>query len=121
MRKIFITVKNQFDDLHCYPGAPEQVGYLTSLHRHTFMITSTIQVFHEDRELEFYMVKDYIDTLTTKIRNMDMSKSCENIAVFILDNLKQTYGDNRFYRISCSEDGWNEATVEQESIVMEAE
>lgn len=113
MRKLFITVKNQFDDVHCYPNAPEEVSFLKSLHRHTFMIETTIQVFHEDRELEFYMVKDYIDTLISDIKNSDVSKSCENICVMILDKLKQKYGTERKYTISCSEDGWNKATVEE--------
>jgi hypothetical protein len=59
------------------------------------MIETTIQVFHEDRELEFYMVKDYIDTLISDIKNSDVSKSCENICVMILDKLKQKYGSHK--------------------------
>lgn len=113
MRKLFITVKNQFDDTHCYPNAPEQVSYLKNLHRHTFMIESKIEVFHEDRELEFYMVKDEIDIAITKVKELVQAKSCENIAVFILEFLKGRYGDNRDITVSCSEDGWNKATVEE--------
>ena len=112
MATIYITVKNQFDDLHCYPNAPEQVSYLRSNHRHTFMLESTLQVFHEDRELEFYMVKDYIDSILVEIKGMEINKSCENICSFVMDKLMEKYGTQRFYRISCSEDGWNKATVE---------
>ena len=114
MTKLFITVKNQFDDIHCYPNAPDEVYFLKNPHRHTFMIETTIQVFHADRELEFYMVKDYIDTLTTEIKSLQVSKSCENICTMILNKLKEKYGSNRIYRISCSEDGWNKATVEED-------
>ena len=112
MKKIYIKVKNQFDDLHCYPNAPEQVNYLRNLHRHTFMLTSTIQVFHEDRELEFYMVKDFIDTIIHSLKTIQISKSCENIASFVLTELKNKYGNNRYYKVTCSEDGWNEAIIE---------
>ena len=113
MRKLFITVKNQFDDIHCYPNAPEEVNYLKNLHRHTFMLESKIEVFHEDRELEFYMVKDFIDSIIPELKQLVSAKSCENIAVFILNSLKNKYGSNRYYEISCSEDGWNKATVEE--------
>lgn len=114
MRKLYITVKNQFDDIHCYPNAPDEVYFLKNLHRHTFVIETTIEVFHEDRELEFYMVKDYIDTLTNEIKQLQVSKSCENICTMILDKLKEKYGTTRKYIVSCSEDGWNKATVEEE-------
>lgn len=114
MKKLFIKVKNQFDDVHCYPNAPEEVNFLKNIHRHTFMLESIIQVFHEDRELEFYMVKDYIDSIIPKLKQLVNAKSCENIAVFVLNELKSKYGNNRYYKISCSEDGWNEAIVEEE-------
>lgn len=115
MKKLFVTVKNQFDDLHYYPNAPVEVSYLRNFHRHTFVLTSTIQVFHEDRELEFYMVKDFIDSVIPDLKELVAEKSCENIASFVLDTLKNKYGINRAYSISCSEDGWNTATVEEEA------
>lgn len=113
-KKYFITVKNQFDDIHCYPNAPEEVKFLQNEHRHTFMVESTIQVFHEDRELEFYIVKDFIETLIPKIKNGQISKSCENIASFILDELYSKYSvdQSREITVSVSEDGQNKATVE---------
>ena len=114
MKKLFIKVKNQFDDVHCYPNAPKEVNFLKNMHRHTFMLESMIQIFHEDRELEFYIVKDYIDSIIPKLKQLVNGKSCENIAVFVLNELKLKYGNNRYYKISCSEDGWNEAIVEEE-------
>lgn len=113
-KRYFITVKNQFDDIHCYPNAPEQVSFLKNEHRHTFMVESTIQVFHEDRELEFYIVKDFIETLIPNIKNGQISKSCENMASYILDELHSKYcqEQDRIISVSVSEDGQNKATVE---------
>ena len=113
-RKLSINVVNQFDALHKFKDAPEQVYYLKNIHRHTFIINSKIEVFHEDRELEFYMVKDYIKTLLDNIETLGDNKSCENICSYVLTNLKQKYGSNRDYCISCSEDGLNMAILEEE-------
>ena len=114
MRINYISVKNQYDDLHCYPNAPEEVAYLKSLHRHTFFIESIIQVFHEDRELEFYMVKDFIDTLIPELRMVSDNKSCENIGNIILTKLQEKYGANRRIQVEVSEDGRNKAIVTEE-------
>ena len=113
---IFITVKNQFDDVHCYPNAPEQVSFLQSLHRHTFMIETTIEVFHEDRELEFYMVKDYIDSFIPAMKQLCQNKSCENIARYVANQVIKTYCNDiqREIIVSVSEDDRNKATLKIE-------
>lgn len=112
-KKLSICVINQFDALHKFKDAPEEVSYLRNLHRHTFIVTSKIEVFHEDRELEFYMVKDYIKTLLDDTSSLGGNMSCENICSYVLQNLKNKYGTNRDYIISCSEDGQNKAILEE--------
>lgn len=114
MKRIFITVKNRFDDTHCYPNAPEEVAFLRNEHRHTFIIESMLEVFHEDRELEFYMVKDYIDSIIPELKAMLKSKSCENMCMFIIDKLQLRYNKHRYIEVSVSEDDMNKATVKIE-------
>lgn len=43
--------------MHLYPDAPEQVAFLKNLHRHVFYVELQIEVFHQDRELEFFIVR----------------------------------------------------------------
>lgn len=114
MKKIYITVRNQFDAIHKYENAPDEVDYLRNPHRHTFYITSKIQTFHEDRELEFYMVKDFIhEQIPALFDALNEKMSCENIASFIVECLTQKYCTEQFreMEISVSEDQQNEATV----------
>lgn len=54
---VFIVVKMQEEGIHCYPDAPSEVSYLSCAHRHMFHVELEIEVFDDDRELEFIMVK----------------------------------------------------------------
>lgn len=113
--KIKITVKNSFVGVHCYPNAPEEVCYLKYPHRHNFNIESTIEVFHNDRELEFYVVQDSIDRFLKNIRFTE-STSCEQIAEKVMNFLIDTYCNDKVYRdisVSVGEDGQNYCTVER--------
>ena len=117
--KTFITVKNQFEGVHKYKDAPEQVKFLRNDHRHIFVITSKIEVFHEDRELEFIIVKHLInDFLNSQIENnvwyMD-NLSCEQVATKIYTLLKNNYGFERKISVEVSEDNENSAIIEEEN------
>lgn len=114
--KTMIGVKTSFESLHCYPNAPERVSYLRNVHRHKFFVTVKIQVFHDDRELEFIIVKEDLNQFITDnlvFRDMEkfVSMSCEMMARSILNYLSTTYGDNRSYFISVYEDDENGAEL----------
>lgn len=55
-RKKTVTVRTQFESLHQWPTAPEQVSYLRHPHRHIFHVVVTANVTHGDRQVEFHMM-----------------------------------------------------------------
>ena len=107
MNKImFIKVKTQFEAVHCYPTAPVAVKHLRNKHRHTFFVSATIEVTDDNRQLEFYLVKDYLDTVVTQ-NNMN-SLSCEMICDIYYNAIERKYG-KRKVMIEVSEDNQRSA------------
>lgn len=122
MNITFIVVKNTFEGIHYYPQAPDEVKYLRQPHRHIFHIESEIEVFHDDRELEFIMVKHRIDEffdLYSELKSM----SCEMIANKLQRHLKTMYPlpaeykingrDTRIVNVKVFEDGENGVYVKE--------
>lgn len=103
---IFVTT--QFEGIHCYPDAPDEVAFLRSPHRHMFHVRATLEVFHDDRELEFILVKRALDQFVTG--DALQHRSCEMIAREILNFLRAKYGV-RSSAVEVSEDGENGATI----------
>ena len=68
-----IWVKFQKEGIHKYPAALEDpalatgdeydVSFLGYPHRHTFHFRVTIQVFHDDRDIEFIQFKRWLEGL----------------------------------------------------------
>ena len=117
--KAFIKIKNQFEGIHRYKDAPDEVEFLKYDHRHIFTIRSKIQVFHEDRELEFIMVKRLIQRYLNERGDHSGcyylgNKSCEQIAVEIYDLLKDRFGERKI-SVEVSEDNENSAIIEEEN------
>ena len=50
-KKIFVTF--QKEGIHKYPNAPDGVEFLQYPHRHMFHFRVEIDVFHNDRDIEF--------------------------------------------------------------------
>ena len=110
--KTYIKVKNQFEGIHCYKNAPESASFLRSPHRHIFYVTTKISVTHDDRELEFFIVKHRIIELLSEVVNeLGINMSCEQIAKSLITKLQSIYG-NRYYQVEVSEDNENSAVVE---------
>lgn len=106
-----IKVKTQFDALHSWPAAPEPVEFLRQPHRHEFQVIVTLSVEHADRDLEFFIVKDRLDTWLQPYEKTNLgSKSCETIAEEIGAFLQATY-PGRLDSVEVSEDGQNSAIV----------
>lgn len=107
-----ITVQTSFEDLHCWPDAPDEVAFLRNPHRHVFMVTVEMEVFHNDREVEFIMLKRKIDQFISEDLGLkNLTKSCESIAERIGHYLRNEYGFDRDLNVSVFEDGENGATI----------
>ena len=87
-RKIWITFRKE--GIHCYPAAASDptlatgdeydVSFLGTPHRHIFHFRVGIDVFHNDREIEFIQFKRWLENLyKDAILALDY-KSCEMIA-----------------------------------------
>lgn len=107
-----ITVSGQYEGFHKYKDAPDEVAFLKHLHRHIFKWEATVEVFHDDREIEFFMMQTQINRLVLPFINYteDLG-SCEQQAERILEGLVNLYGATRNYSVEVSEDGENSATV----------
>lgn len=119
MLKRAITIRTQFEGIHCWPEAPEEVGFLQHSHRHIFQIRANIKVEHNDRDVEFIMLKHHVDNwLNTKYNNdegnvWDMGRmSCEDVAEQIVEVICDFVGPHRTVTVFVSEDGENEAMVQ---------
>lgn len=111
MEKMYISVSFQIEGIHCYPAAPAAVSFLRSEHRHMFFIVVKLEVLHDDRDVEFILLKR---ELTTKFTPDNFSyKSCEMLAREIADYVKNNYS-GRSIKVSVYEDNENGAEYEYE-------
>jgi hypothetical protein len=112
-KNTFIKVRTQFEGFHFYPAAgaiDPRIKFLENEHRHMFKVEVKISVTHDDRELEFFLVKWALQEFI-KSGNQN-HKSCEMIANEILNNhLLPLYGE-RYYEVVVSEDGESDGIVE---------
>lgn len=113
MINTYIHVSFSFEGLHCWPEAPDTVEFLRTPHRHLFEGHAHIQVFHDDHELEYFLVKKTIDTLLLSAQfPYDLGTlSCEQMARAILEYLRVRYGNNRNMKVEILEDGENGSIV----------
>lgn len=108
--KTSIVVRWQFSGIHFYMDAPADVSFLKHPHRHLFKCSAQIEVFHDDRELEFLMVQAKLKRKFGDGGKRNMS--CEMIAKDVVKFLQNRYGKKRAYKVEVSEDGENSAIVE---------
>ena len=110
--KVFVTT--QFEGLHRWKDAPEEVGFLREYHRHVFHVRFEVDVTEEDRELEFILLKRELTTLvTTLFTGAKLDDSCESMARKIVDFMTREYAccAGRAAQCEVSEDGENGAVV----------
>lgn len=103
----FIWVTFQRAGYHFYPNAPEEVAYLRDAHRHLFKFKVKIEVWHDDREIEFHMFLNKIESFyNSGVLQLDC-KSCEMMADDLHKQLVEEYsaGKARMCVIEVSEDG----------------
>ena len=105
-RQKFIFVTFQKEGIHCYPDAPKGVEFLKHPHRHMFHFRVDIEVFHDDRDIEFILFKRELEGLYAEnILELD-HKSCEMLSDDLAEYIKNTY-HGRDFKIEVSEDGEN--------------
>lgn len=111
-QQTFATVRTRFQALHRWEDAPEEVKFLRDEHRHEFHVVVRIEQFHDDREVEYIMLKRWVDKTLDKWPHNRGQQSCEMMANKLLHNLQAEYGEDREYRIEITEDGENGALLE---------
>ena len=111
-----IWVKFQKEGIHKYPAALEDpklatgdeydVSFLGYPHRHIFHFKVTVEVFHDDRDIEFIQFKRWLEKLySEKTLELDY-KSCEMISDELAIIINDKY-PNRDITIDISEDDEN--------------
>jgi hypothetical protein len=113
--KRFIYVTFQREGIHCYPQAAtdpnlQDVSFLANPHRHIFHFKVEIQVYHNDREIEFIQFKRYLESLFNQGVLALNNKSCEMISDELYISIATKY-PTRQVTITVSEDGENGATI----------
>ena len=107
--KKYIWVTYQKEGIHRYPDAPKGVEFLRNPHRHMFHFKVQIEVFHDDRDIEFILFKRELEGLYTDGTLQLDYRSCEMMADDLADYIKINY-PGRHLVITVSEDGENGAT-----------
>ena len=113
-RSIWVTFRKE--GVHMYPGADtdpklatgdwDDVSFLGIPHRHIFHFKVRIEVFHNDRDIEFIQFKRWMERLYAQdVIQLD-HKSCEMIADDLYAEITAKY-PGRFVEIDVAEDGEN--------------
>ena len=119
MRSIWVTFSKE--GIHKYPAALEDpklatgdeydVSFLGYPHRHIFHFKVWIEVFHDDRDIEFIQFKRWLENLYKgDILQLDY-KSCEMIADDLYEAINDEY-PGRYIKISVAEDNENGCEME---------
>ena len=127
-RQIWVTF--QREGIHCYPAAATDpqlntndeynVSFLASPHRHIFHFRVSIDVFHNDRDIEFIQFKRWLENLYSgtgpfnENRVLELNyKSCEMIADDLYLQIAGRY-PGRAVWIEVAEDGENGCLIKYE-------
>ena len=122
-RKIWVTFRRE--GIHCYPAAATDprlntageydVAFLASPHRHIFHFRVWIDVFHNDRDIEFIQFKRWLESLysgSNTVLALDW-KSCEMIADDLYIQIANRYPERAVW-IEVAEDGENGCLIKYE-------
>ena len=117
MDKRYIWVTFRKEGIHKYPGAVDLPGveFLANEHRHIFHFRIELQVWHDDREVEFILFKRELEALYSEGTLQLDNKSCEMMADDLADYIKKKY-PGRNIVIEVSEDGENGCRVEYNEV-----
>lgn len=112
--RIWVTFRKE--GIHKYPAALTDsklntgdmydVSFLGNPHRHIFHFKVWLDVFHDNRDVEFIQFKRWLENLYSTNTLQLNFKSCEMMADDLANLINQTYPDRNF-SIEVSEDGEN--------------
>ena len=111
----FIWVSFQKEGIHKYPAALTEpaladVSFLGHPHRHIFHFRVEIEVWHDDRDIEFIQFKRWLEGLYSGGTLALNFKSCEMIADDLYQQISTRY-PGRSVRLDISEDKENGASI----------
>ena len=119
MRSIWVTFSKE--GIHKYPAALEDpklatgdeydVSFLGYPHRHIFHFKVWIEVFHDDRDIEFIQFKRWLERLYNDDVIQLNNKSCEMIADDLAYTIRDQY-PGRWIKVSVAEDNENGCEME---------
>lgn len=123
-RWIWVTFRRE--GIHRYPAAGTDprlctageydVSFLANAHRHIFHFRVALEVFHNDRDVEFIQFKRWLEGLyggNQSILQLDF-KSCEMISDDLYIQIADRY-PGRAVCIEVAEDGENGCRIEYET------
>ena len=122
-RKSMIWVTFAREGIHKYPAALDDpklatgdeydVSFLGYPHRHIFHFRVAIEVFHDDRDIEFIQFKRWLTKLYNEATLQLDYKSCEMIAEDLYKEISDRY-PGRAIEIEISEDNENGCNIKWE-------
>lgn len=123
LNMIYVTFTKE--GIHKYPAALndpklatgdwDDVSFLGYPHRHIFHFKVAIQVFHDDRDVEFIQFKRWLERLYSMDTLQLDYKSCEMISDELAAQINARY-PGRKITIDVSEDGENGSFSEYEDV-----
>lgn len=121
-RQIWVTFRKE--GIHCYPAAltdptlktgdQYDVSFLGYPHRHIFHFRVSIDVWHNDRDIEFIQFKRWLESMYVEGTLVLDHKSCEMIADDLYLQIAARY-PGRAVSIEVSEDGENGCSISYNS------
>ena len=127
MKKVFnqIWVTFKKEGIHKYPAARDDpklatggwddVSFLAYPHRHIFHFRVGIEVFHDDRDIEFIQFKRWLERLYADgTLELDF-RSCEMISDALAEKINEKYSGRKI-EIEIAEDGENGSISRYEDV-----
>lgn len=120
---VTVWARTTFVGWHQWPDAPPHRNYLSTPHRHLFHVNASVEVRHDNREVEFHDLGDVVRAVIAGYPVTDQHgpgavghvvnlghRSCEMVARDIRARIQATW-PHRFVIVSVSEDDECGATV----------
>jgi hypothetical protein len=118
IQSIWVTFRKE--GIHLYPAAltdpnlktgdQYDVSFLGYPHRHIFHFKVRIEVFHDDRDIEFIQFKRWLENLYNQGTLELNHRSCEMISDDLYQQIRTKF-PGRFVEIEVSEDGENGSLI----------
>lgn len=114
-----VFARTRFVGLHQWPSAPPAVAWLRNRHRHEFHIEVELPVGHDDRAIEFQLLKQLVDDMLAawyqpvgaeQAAHLGTT-SCETIGHRLALALLDEFTDAAWCQVTVSEDGENGSRV----------